>query len=117
VVDVSGHGAASALLAVAIGRLLMPQASASSLLVRSGRLGTQITSPAEVAAELNRRFPMESQNGLYFTMTYGVLDLKTRTLDTSWPDIPGGAAAVGRRSVPARRWFPDRDNGGRSYEQ
>lgn len=80
VVDVSGHGAASALLAVAIGRLLMPQASASSLLVRSGRLGTQITSPAEVAVELNRRFPMESQNGLYFTMTYGVLDLKTRNL-------------------------------------
>ncbi|MGQ0635663.1 MAG: SpoIIE family protein phosphatase [Planctomycetaceae bacterium] len=81
VVDVSGHGAASALLAVAIGRLLTAHASASSLLVHqdaSSRL--KITPPAEVALELNRRFPMESQNGLYFTMAYGVLDIETREL-------------------------------------
>lgn len=78
VVDVSGHGAASALLAVAIGRLLTAHASASSLLVQqdsSSRL--RITPPAEVARELNRRFPMESQNGLYFTMAYGVLNTDT----------------------------------------
>lgn len=81
VVDVSGHGAASALLAVAIGRLLTAHASASSLLVQqdsSSRL--QITPPAKVASELNRRFPMESQNGLYFTMAYGVLNVATRVL-------------------------------------
>jgi sigma-B regulation protein RsbU (phosphoserine phosphatase) len=82
VVDVSGHGAASALLAVAVGRLLTPHASETSLLVRpdpeSG--GVRITPPAQVAAELNRRFPMESQNNLYFTMTYGVLDTQTREL-------------------------------------
>ncbi len=82
VVDVSGHGAASALLAVAVGRLLTPHASESSLLVRpdSGADGVRITPPAEVARELNRRFPMESQNNLYFTMTYGVLDTRTREL-------------------------------------
>jgi sigma-B regulation protein RsbU (phosphoserine phosphatase) len=77
VVDVSGHGAASALLAVAIGRLLTAHVSASSLLVQpdpvTGRL--RITPPAEVARELNRRFPMEAQGGLYFTIAYGVLDL------------------------------------------
>jgi sigma-B regulation protein RsbU (phosphoserine phosphatase) len=82
VVDVSGHGAASALLSVAIGRLLTAQASASSLLVQrdaaTGRL--RITPPVEVAGELNRRFPMESQNGLYFTMVYGVLDVDRRDL-------------------------------------
>jgi sigma-B regulation protein RsbU (phosphoserine phosphatase) len=81
VVDVSGHGAASALLAVAIGRLLTAHASASSLLVQqdsSSRL--RITPPAEVARELNRRFQMESQNGLYFTMAYGVLNVETREL-------------------------------------
>jgi sigma-B regulation protein RsbU (phosphoserine phosphatase) len=79
VVDVSGHGVASSLLAVAIGRMLTPQVSTSSLLVQ-GREGTseiRVVSPAEVAAELNRRFPMEEQNGLYFTMVYGVLDLET----------------------------------------
>lgn len=82
VVDVSGHGAASALLAVAVGRLLTAHASASSLLVRrdSETSPLEITPPAEVARELNRRFPMESQNGLYFTMAYGILDVETREL-------------------------------------
>ena len=77
VVDVSGHGVASSLLAVTIGRLLTPQVSTSSLLVqeREGTSETRVVPPAEVAYELNRRFPMEEQNGLYFTMLYGVLDL------------------------------------------
>jgi sigma-B regulation protein RsbU (phosphoserine phosphatase) len=33
--------------------------------------------PVEVALELNRRLPMEEQGDLWFTMVYGVLDLKT----------------------------------------
>ncbi len=80
VVDVSGHGAASALLAVAVGRLLTGQASATSLLVRQDPLTGRsvVTPPAAVVAELNRRFPMESQAGLYFTIAYGVLNTRTR---------------------------------------
>ncbi len=79
VVDVSGHGAASALLAVAVGRLLTAHASASSLLVRraSEDAPLEITPPADVACELNRRFQMDSQNGLYFTMVYGYLNVET----------------------------------------
>ena len=82
VVDVSGHGAASALLAVAVGRLLTSHASTSSLLVHraSETSPLEITPPAEVARELNRRFPMESQNGLYFTMSYGILNVETKEL-------------------------------------
>jgi sigma-B regulation protein RsbU (phosphoserine phosphatase) len=82
VVDVSGHGAASAMLAVTIGRLLTAHASSSSLLVHraSDTAPLTITPPAEVARELNRRFPMESQNGLYFTMAYGILDVETKEL-------------------------------------
>lgn len=79
VVDVSGHGTPSSLLAVAIGRLLTPHASATSLLVRNdpftGRLS--ITPPGAVLEELNRRFQMSDQGDLYFTMAYGVLDLAT----------------------------------------
>ncbi len=78
VVDVSGHGVASSLLSVTIGRLMTPQISSSSLLVQSNdEEGTRVVRPAEVANELNRRFPMEEQNDLYFTMVYGVLDLET----------------------------------------
>jgi sigma-B regulation protein RsbU (phosphoserine phosphatase) len=79
VVDVSGHGTASALLAVAIGRVLSAGVSATSLLVRpdpfTGKL--LITPPATVVGELNRRFQMDSQGGLHFTILYGVLDLRT----------------------------------------
>jgi sigma-B regulation protein RsbU (phosphoserine phosphatase) len=81
VVDVSGHGVASSLLSVTIGRLMTPLVSGSSLLIQSDNGGqTRIVPPAEVAYELNRRFPMEEQNELFFTMVYGVLQLSTREL-------------------------------------
>lgn len=82
VVDVSGHGAASALLAVAVGRMLTAHASDSSLLVKRDAATSElrVTPPAEVAQELNRRFPMETQGELYFTKAYGVLDTKSREL-------------------------------------
>jgi phosphoserine phosphatase RsbU/P len=79
VVDVSGHGAASALLAVAIGRLLSSVVSATSLLQRidpfTGK--PSVTPPVTVVNELNRRFQMDSQGGLHFTILYGVLDVRT----------------------------------------
>ncbi len=77
-VDVSGHGVASSLLSVTIGRLMTPSVSASSLLVQQAAGGDiRIVPPAEVAYELNHRFPMEQQNELFFTMLYGVLTLST----------------------------------------
>jgi len=79
VVDVSGHGTPSSLLAVAVGRLLTPNASATSLLVRNDPFTGRpvITPPAVVIDELNRRFQMSMQGELYFTMAYGVLNLQT----------------------------------------
>jgi sigma-B regulation protein RsbU (phosphoserine phosphatase) len=78
VVDVSGHGVASSLLSVTIGRLMTPSVSASSLLVQQdGADGVRVVPPSEVAYELNQRFPMEEQNELFFTMLYGVLKLST----------------------------------------
>jgi len=80
VVDVSGHGVASSLLAVTVGRVMTPMVSSSSLLVKPSddESGKRIVSPAEVAYELNNRFPMEDQGNLYFTMVYGVLDKQTQ---------------------------------------
>jgi sigma-B regulation protein RsbU (phosphoserine phosphatase) len=79
VVDVSGHGVASSLLSVTIGRVMTPTVSSTSLLVqrREGTDEVRVVPPAEVADELNRRFPVEDQGGLFFTMAYGVLDLET----------------------------------------
>lgn len=80
VVDVCGHGPASALLAVAIGRVLSSDVSATTLLVRLDPFTGKrvVTPPATVVAELNKRFPMDSQGGLHFTILYGVLDLRTK---------------------------------------
>jgi sigma-B regulation protein RsbU (phosphoserine phosphatase) len=70
---------ASSLLSVTVGRLMTPQVSASSLLVKAGDSPgeVRIVPPIEVVKELNRRFPMEEQNGLYFTIVYGVLNVET----------------------------------------
>ena len=58
---------------------MSPQVSSTSLLAQrtDGNNGTRILLPSEVASELNRRFPMDEQNHLYFTLLYGVLNLKT----------------------------------------
>ncbi len=81
VVDVSGHGVSSSLLSVTVARSLTRQVTTSSILARPHDNGSvAVTAPVEVACELNRRFPMEDQGNLYFTMFYGVLDTLTGTL-------------------------------------
>lgn len=81
VVDVSGHGVASSLLSVAVARSMTRQVTTSSILARLDAAGNPIVNaPAEVAVELNSRFPMEDQGNLYFTMFYGVLNRKTGAL-------------------------------------
>ena len=96
VVDVSGHGVPSSLMAVTVGRFLTPKVSDSSLLVRQtadGRL--MVAPPAEVATQLNHLFQADEFSGLYFTMLYGVLHLPSGRLDY----VSGGHPALLR--VPA----------------
>ena len=91
VVDVSGHGVPSSLMAVAVGRFLTPKVSDQSLLVRQGPDGrTTIATPAEVATQLNRLFQADDFSGLYFTMLYGVLHMPTGRLDY----VSGGHPAL-----------------------
>ena len=81
VVDVSGHGVASSLLSVAVARSMTRSVSSSSILAQLGPDGTPlVTPPHDVAEELNKRFPMEDQGELYFTMFYGVFNRKTGLL-------------------------------------
>ena len=82
VVDVSGHGVPSSLMAVTVGRFLSPKVSEQSLLVRQRPDGTvAVAPPAEVATQLNRLFQADEFSGLYFTILYGVLHVPTGRFD------------------------------------
>ena len=80
VLDVCGHGVASALLSVTVSRFLSTVPDSSSLLLRKDEGATDYTlvPAAEVAAQLNRRFLFSPATEQYFTMVYGILDLESR---------------------------------------
>lgn len=68
--DVCGHGVGPALLSVAAMNVL-----------RSASLpDTDFRDPSAVLAGLNKAFPMERQNNMYFTIWYGVYHSPTRSL-------------------------------------
>jgi phosphoserine phosphatase RsbU/P len=91
VLDVSGHGVASSLMSVSVGRLLTPPSDASSILVKGGDGPDRSDplSPADVAAKLNRMFPFEVSTEQYFTFVYGVLDSSTREFRYTLAGHPG----------------------------
>ena len=79
ILDVSGHGVASALLSVTLSRLLSPPSDPSSILIqqREAGEGRDITPPADVVARLNRLFPFDTATGQFATVIYGVLSTAT----------------------------------------
>ncbi len=92
VLDVSGHGVVSALMAVMLSQLLSPDPNKSSLLKRRAftAFGSDIVSPGNVALELNKQFQIDATHDQYFTMFYGVLDTTTLILhyvSAGFPDI------------------------------
>jgi PAS domain S-box-containing protein len=91
VLDVSGHGAAAALLSVTLSHVLSSVADRSLLYQAAPEsLGTYlVASPADVVARLNKQFPFGPQTMQYFTMIYGVLDARTRELRYVTAGHPG----------------------------
>ncbi len=69
--DVSGHGVGSALLSVSAMNALRSQALPQ----------TDFRAPGQVLSALNNAFQMDQQNGLYFTIWYGVLNKPERRID------------------------------------
>jgi sigma-B regulation protein RsbU (phosphoserine phosphatase) len=81
VLDVSGHGVTAALLAVSLSRLLSPELDSASILKsRDAQNKENIHSPAQVVTALNKRFQMTEENAQFFTILYGIIDLKTLLL-------------------------------------
>lgn len=72
-VDVCGHGVSAALLSVTIMNVLRSQTLQQ----------TDFRKPGQVLSALNDAFPMEKQNGMYFTIWYGVCHTESRTLTYS----------------------------------
>jgi serine phosphatase RsbU (regulator of sigma subunit) len=70
-VDVSGHGAESAMHAVGVMNVLRQRALAD----------TDFKRPAEVVKRLNAMFPMEEHASMFFTIWYGVFDAARRVID------------------------------------
>jgi sigma-B regulation protein RsbU (phosphoserine phosphatase) len=110
ILDVSGHGVASALLSVALSRLLSPPSEPSSILVRDRDDGdrSEIATPAEVGTRLNRLFPFDMITEQFATMVYGIFDAATgefRYVSAGHPGpihLPSGADPV----ILASKGFP-----------
>ncbi|MCA9734043.1 SpoIIE family protein phosphatase [candidate division KSB1 bacterium] len=104
VLDVSGHGVASALLSVTVNRFLTPQQRQSTILSKYNESDRtyDIVSPANVLKTLNKHFPMDIRTGQYFTIVYGVLNTKTlqfRFSSAGHPPIILSDAANGTREI------------------
>ena len=76
--DVSGHGVPAALLSTTLNRVLSPLPGHSLLRERLEGSGYRVSSPAEVAGQLNEEFPMDPATRQYFTLLYGILNWETR---------------------------------------
>lgn len=99
--DVSGHGVPAALLSVTATRSLHPRAGGASSVVAGSGANPDAVAPAQVASSLNALYPMESNGDHYFTMIYGLLDVRTRRLRFTVAGHPG-PILVREGSLPKR---------------
>jgi sigma-B regulation protein RsbU (phosphoserine phosphatase) len=91
VLDVSGHGVAASLLAMAAARALSPTQDPESLLMHvsesTGR--PEPTPPAQVAERLNQKFAWDANTEQFLTIFYAVLNTKTRQVTYASAGHPG----------------------------
>lgn len=79
ILDVSGHGVASALLSVAMSRILSAPPDDSSTWETPSPLRRDLLSsaPAKIADQLNALFPFDLAAGQFATLIFGALDPRT----------------------------------------
>jgi sigma-B regulation protein RsbU (phosphoserine phosphatase) len=88
--DVSGHGVGSALLSV----------SALNALRSQSLPQTDFRQPGQVLAALNRAFQMDEQNGLFFTIWYGIYHKTARRIDYAGGGHPPALLVTGPAAAP-----------------
>lgn len=84
-VDVSGHGWAAALLSVSVINVLRAQALP----------GIDFQAPEQVLSALNRAFPSERHNDMFFTIWYGLFAAPSRKLVYASGGHPPGLLLAG----------------------
>jgi sigma-B regulation protein RsbU (phosphoserine phosphatase) len=89
--DVSGHGVGSSLLAVSAANLLSAQSLA----------GADFRDPGQVMSRLNDVFQMERQDGKFFTIWYGVYRRTDRSLAYANAGHPPGLLFTGASAAAA----------------
>ncbi len=111
VIDVSGHGVASSMLSSRLSQLLTPEMNEQLPLKYHLSVAPYYKiaqPPSSVVDALNSQFQMDASNFLYFTMIYGVIDTRKRTIDLCKAGHPspiylpaeGGAQFVGDGGFP-----------------
>ncbi len=87
--DVCGHGVGAALLSISVMNVL-----------RSGSLPhTDFTDPVAVLRSLNKTFPMEKHNFMFFTLWYGVYNKDSRILMYATGGHPPGLLLIGKNAI------------------
>ena len=99
--DVSGHGVPAALLSVTATRSLHPRAGGAPSVVAGPGANPDAVDPVQVASRLNTLYPMDSNGNHYFTMIYGLLNIRTHQLRFTVAGHP--APILVRKGSPPER--------------
>jgi sigma-B regulation protein RsbU (phosphoserine phosphatase) len=98
IVDVMGHGVPAALLSFSVSRDLSPLAGPDSIVLNSGDTPGAV-SPVEVLTKLNTLYPFETNKDRFFTMLYGVLDIRDNQFRYGSAGHPGPLIISSDQSV------------------
>lgn len=111
-IDVSGHGVPAALLSVSLQQIISPLAEQNG---PSALNKEKFLNPAEVLHDLNHRFQMKIDDQQFFTMIYGVVNPKSKTLKFSIAGHPlpfvqnsHDLLSIGKGATPIG-WVPKPD--------
>jgi len=118
VVDVMGHGVPAALLSFSVSRNLSPLAGPDSIVLNSGDTPSSV-SPAEVLTRLNTLYPFQTNKDRFFTILYGVLDIRDGQFRYASAGHPGPLLVSSDQSAQeiTAKGFPIGIVGKPDYEQ